>query len=203
VLAHEYGHHVAASRSNPPWAAVDYGPKRWASYEQVCSSARAGRTFPGAEDRERYQLNPGEGWAETYRVLNERKAGRAESPWQIVSNVFYPDNTALAAAEQDVVAPWTAPRTRTYSGTLGKSARVRTYTVGTALDGTLRLSLRAAAGERVAVTVASGSSTTTPLARGSGRTVSLQAGICGERTVAVRVSRLAGAGRFSLAVATP
>src|SRR5690242_5686068 len=32
VIAHEYGHHIAAHRSNPPWPAVDWGTKRWASY---------------------------------------------------------------------------------------------------------------------------------------------------------------------------
>src|SRR5919109_4236500 len=37
VITHEYGHHVAASRSNNPWVAEDWGPKRWASAEQVCA----------------------------------------------------------------------------------------------------------------------------------------------------------------------
>src|SRR5919201_1875156 len=36
VITHEYGHHVAANRANPPWSALTYGTKRWASYEQVC-----------------------------------------------------------------------------------------------------------------------------------------------------------------------
>ena len=32
-IAHEYGHHIAAFRDNPPFDALDYGPKYWASYE--------------------------------------------------------------------------------------------------------------------------------------------------------------------------
>src|SRR5256886_2449581 len=77
VITHEYGHHVAANRTNAPWSALDTGPKRWASAMQVCARARTGELFPGAEDPGHYTLNPGAGWAETYRVLNERKAGLA------------------------------------------------------------------------------------------------------------------------------
>src|SRR5205814_4594259 len=31
IVIHGYGHHVAASRNDAPWAAVDYGTKRWSS----------------------------------------------------------------------------------------------------------------------------------------------------------------------------
>ena len=55
---------------------VDYGTKRWASYENVCArKIAAGVLFPGAEDVAPYMLNPGEAFAETYRVLNEQKLG--------------------------------------------------------------------------------------------------------------------------------
>jgi hypothetical protein len=37
VITHECGHHVAAHRSNAPWRALDWGPKRWASTMQVCA----------------------------------------------------------------------------------------------------------------------------------------------------------------------
>src|SRR5947208_4661617 len=47
VLIHEYGHHVAASRANPPFDSEDYGTKRWASYENVCARTQSGDRFPG------------------------------------------------------------------------------------------------------------------------------------------------------------
>jgi hypothetical protein len=115
VVAHEYGHHVAASRSNTPWEAVDWGTKRWASYENICAGAHAGQLFPG-DERGAYQLNPGEAFAEAYRVLNERRLGMTESPWTIVDQRFYPDATALTDVEQDVVSPWTRPTTLSYLG---------------------------------------------------------------------------------------
>src|SRR5256885_1188394 len=65
VAAHEYGHHVAAHRSDAPWPAIDYGTKRWSSYEQVCAKTRANQLFPGAEDIPNYTRNPGEAFAET------------------------------------------------------------------------------------------------------------------------------------------
>ena len=46
VLAHEFGHHIAASRLNPPFSSVDYGTKRWATYEDVCAKASAGDLYP-------------------------------------------------------------------------------------------------------------------------------------------------------------
>jgi hypothetical protein len=75
VITHEYGHHVAANRNNAPWDAIDWGPKRWDSSMQVCVAAKQGRLSPGAEDPVRYETNPGEGWAETYRLLNQRRLG--------------------------------------------------------------------------------------------------------------------------------
>ena len=102
ALAHEYGHHVAYSRANPPFAAVDYGTKRWASYENVCSRTFDGDLFPGAEDSRLYMFNPGEAFAETYRVLNQQRLGLPQEPWSIVTTSLYPDATALSLLEQDV-----------------------------------------------------------------------------------------------------
>ena len=36
----------AASRANPPFDSEDYGTKRWASYENVCSRDAGGRSLP-------------------------------------------------------------------------------------------------------------------------------------------------------------
>ena len=201
VITHEYGHHIAANRSNAPWLALDYGPKRWASSMQVCAKARRGELAPGAEDAVQYTENPGEGWAETYRVLNERKAGRVETPWDIVSGALYPTEAALAAAEQDVVSPWSADSTTTKSVTLSRGARTRTFTVETPLDGTLKMTLRPSAGLRVSFDVFAAAKR---VSHGvSARTVSRTTTVCGTRTYRVRVAELAGRGNATLTVAEP
>jgi hypothetical protein len=201
VVAHEYGHHVAANRVNPPWNALDWGPKRWASQLQVCAQAKAGNLVPGAEDPVRYQQNPGEGWAETYRVLNERKLGLPETPWEIVTRSLYPSTAALAAAEQDVVSPWSVDSTSSRAGAVTRSSKARTYTVATPLDGTLKVSVRTSAGLRVALDVFA-SSTRVARATGTG-SLTRSTTVCGARTYRVRVSDLRGRGTFRLTLAEP
>jgi hypothetical protein len=201
VVAHEYGHHVAANRVNTPWDALDWGPKRWASSMQVCARTRKGELAPGAEDPVRYETNPGEGWAETYRVLNQRKLGVPESPWQIVIQALYPTSAALAAAELDVTTPWQSGSTAMRAGSVTRASRTRTYTVATPLDGALKVTLRSSAGLRVAMDVFA-SSTRVAHVTGGG-TLNRGAAICGSRTYRVRVKELAGRGSFRLAVAKP
>jgi hypothetical protein len=206
VVTHEYGHHVAANRSDAPWSAEDYGTKRWASYMQVCAKTRAGQLFPGAETVPRYQLNPGEGFAESYRVLNERRAGLAEMPWEVVSQALYPDSTALGLLQQDVTAPWTGPTTTTLAGgRLDARVRSRTSTIGTSLDGTLRVTLQAPARARLTLDVLTPSgghlAHTTTTAGSPTRTVS--ATLCGQRSLRLRVSRVSGSGTYRLTVARP
>ncbi len=129
VVAHEYGHHIAANRSNPPWDAYVRGTKRWASYEDVCARARARRVFPGDEGA-RYRLNPGEGFAEAYRVLNGGRWSGA------VDDSFAPDAESLAALRADVLTPWRRGRTivRRGRGTLR-------FRIDTPLDGSVRTTL--------------------------------------------------------------
>src|SRR5262249_8396834 len=139
------------------WQAIDYGTKRWSSYVQVCSKSAAGQLFPGAESDSRYQLNPGEGFAESYRVLNERRLGIQESPWQDVSRARYPRANALAAIQQDVASAWPGPATTTVSAALTKRAKTRTLSIATPLDGTFRVTIRAARGERLGVNLVTSS----------------------------------------------
>ena len=160
-----------------------------------------GRLNPGAEDPVRYQTNPGEGWAETYRVLNERKLGLPESPWEIVSRSMYPTDAALAAAQTDVTRPWQSASTSTRRATVTRGSRTRTYTVATPLDGTLRLTLRTSAGLRVAVDVFA-SSTRVGHVAGSGM-LARSTTVCGTRSYRVRVTELKGRGAFQLAVSKP
>jgi hypothetical protein len=201
VITHEYGHHIAANRSNAPWLALDWGPKRWASSMQVCAKARTGVFVPGAEDPVQYTENPGEGWAEAYRVLNEQKAGRPETPWQIVDQSLYPTAAALTAAEQDVTAPWSAGTTTTQTAVLTRTKKSRTFTVGAQLDGTLRMTVRAPAGMRVSLDVFAGSTRAAHVA--STRVVSRTLTVCGARSYRFRVTELAGRGTVSLTVAKP
>jgi hypothetical protein len=201
VITHEYGHHVAANRSNAPWLALDWGPKRWASAMQVCAKARTGVLVPGAEDPVQYTENPGEGWAETYRVLNERRAGLAETPWQIVDQALYPTAAALTAAEQDVVAPWETGSTTTQTAVLSSTRKSRSFTVATQLDGSLKMTLKASGGMRVSLDVFASSTRAAHVA--STRASSRIFTACGARSYRFRVTDLAGRGTVSLTVAKP
>lgn len=178
VVAHEYGHHIAASRSNPPWDSYDWGTKRWASYEDVCARTRAGQLFPGAEGA-RYAQNPGEGFAEAYRVLNG-------GHWSgVVDASLAPDATSLQLLREDIVSPWRGPRALVRRGVA--PARVR---IETGLDGRLTAS---ADGRRLAVRDGAGR----VIARGAGRA---RATICGQDAVTIDVG---GRGPFTLRVAVP
>ena len=202
IIAHEYGHHVATSRNNAPWSARSWGTKRWASYMQICRRERAGDVHPGGQGPTTYPLNPGEAYAEAYRVLNERRLGRTETLWAIVAPIFYPDATALRLLERDIVEPWTRPTSSAFSGAARPS---RTYAIATPLDGSLRLTLHASTRSSLALTILTPRGTRLARAvkpRGSStRTVATT--ICGDRTLRVRVTRLSGPARFSLAVSKP
>lgn len=178
VLAHEYGHHVARSRVNPPWDATVYGTKRWASYLRVCERVRTRELYARGPWGNLYRLNPAEGFAEAYRLLNERRRAVAESPWLIVDERLYPDETALRLLEQDVRDPWTAATTVTLTG-----RGSRTFRVATPLDGPLRVTWRSSAG--------------------SVYSVSAPTTVCGQRSVAVRVQHVRGKGTFRITVTRP
>lgn len=52
VVTHEYGHYIAANRKNPPWDALDWGTKRWATVANVCARAPArARSSPAPRTR--------------------------------------------------------------------------------------------------------------------------------------------------------
>ena len=119
IARHEYGHHIAFHRSNAPWDAIDWGPKRWASAANICARVTRKEAYPGDEGSN-YARNPGEAWAEVYRLTDERKAGITTATWPIIAPSFYPDAPALDAAELDVVQPWTAPRTTSFTHVFGK-----------------------------------------------------------------------------------
>jgi hypothetical protein len=204
VAAHEYGHHIAANRDNAPWRAIDWGTKRWASRMQVCSRVDAGTAFPGDEDAN-YALNPGEGFAEAYRVLAETNGTAFGYDWPIIDPSFRPDTQALVALREDVLRPWAGPTTTTISGKFLRRSRTWSTRVSTPLDGNLRVRVTAPDGEANDVTLLS-SDGRTVVATGSWDSSggkSVQYRVCGARSVKVRVTRGGAAARFTLRVTVP
>jgi hypothetical protein len=204
IVAHEFGHHIAAHRDNAPWDALTWGAKRWASYEGICSRQQIGTAFPG-EESDNYALNPGEGWAETYRLLNfQHSAGASwqRAPW-IADQSFYPDARALAAAREDVLDPWNGPTTTIWASPIGPQApnrppRLRkrrqlqasgpfrvVRTLATPSDGVLTVALRhAPAGTTLSLGQPDGVMLVTA------RPGSLSYTVCGSRTLRLIVSSL-------------
>jgi hypothetical protein len=205
IATHEYAHHILDNRLNPPWDAADYGTKRWASALAVCSRAATGQMFPGDEGAH-YRLNPGEGFAEAYRILNETRSGASVFSWPIVDNLFYPDATALQALEQDVRTPWTGPATNTRTLTFTRSGpRMVRLTLSTPLDGVVTASIRIPATALYDMRLLS-TDRKTVLARaiwtGEGHK-DLRATICGQRSPVLEITRSGPSGAITLQVATP
>lgn len=191
VIAHEYGHHVAANRANPPWSATDWGTKRWATYMGICAKERTGEVFPGNEG-DRYTLNPGEGFAEAYRYLNVTRIGAGWPPlgWNVVEQLFFPDPSALSALEQDVLQPWTRVTTTRLSGRLA-AGKIRSYRLDAPLDGDVSARVTAKGGATVRFFTTTGR----PISP-AGRTTSVTS--CGGRTLVAKV-KATRAGAFTLA----
>jgi hypothetical protein len=136
LAAHEYGHHIAMHRDNRPWPALDWGPKYWASHQRICSRERRGQVFPGNEDTF-YSLDPGEGWAETNRVLNG-----GHDAWGRVDDSFAPRATDLRLARKDILHPWVGPTSAYHRGALGPGhARTASYKLARPLDGRVAISV--------------------------------------------------------------
>jgi hypothetical protein len=204
VAAHEYGHHVAANRLNPPWNAEDWGPKRWASNAGVCQRVASGTAFPGDEDQH-YAQNPGEAFAEAYRFLYDSRASLPLS-WGIIDASFIPGAIALAAVQDDVLEPYVAPASKTLRGRFtSHGPQVWKLALSTRLDGLLVADLEMGEGslDDLALVTADGH---TVLARGlwTGTTHKrLSYTVCGQRRLTLRVTRMGSGGRFSIAVAQP
>jgi hypothetical protein len=204
IVAHEYGHHVAANRDNAPWTAVDWGTKRWATYVGVCSKTRQGLLYPGNESGY-YRQNPGEGFAESYRVLNEQRLGMTPMGWDVVDQSMYPDAQALAFVQQDVEQPWTAPTTSTITGRVTATAPRSTKTIATPLDGTVRVSLRPPANSRLTLGLvdAATGKVVAATTKSAPYTATLTTTSCGQRSYVARVTAVKGSGTYRLTVSRP
>lgn len=144
VITHEYGHHIADHRSNAPLPAIDFGPKRWSSYELVCSNTLNGKLAPADEGAD-YLSNPGEAWAEAYaRLVFPTQAWR-------FTPLLKPTQGSALAAMADVAQPWTKRVTTTFQGT-----RTKTFNLPITLDGAFTLKLDGPANANYDLIVRSG-----------------------------------------------
>ena len=195
AIAHEYGHHIAASRVNTPWPAIDWGTKRWATYAGICARVESGELAPGDEN-DRYALNPGEAFAEVYRVLNERRLGLVETSWDSVDPAFIPDDAALTQVEQDVIAPW-QPTTVKRAGRATQT-RAATVKLQTPLDGRLAATVRSATPVQVELLLDG-----VVVARSKARVAAVRATVCGTRRASLRIRSTKGSVPYTLTVVRP
>jgi hypothetical protein len=205
VVRHEYGHHIALYRDNSPWRAIDWGPKRWATVATVCPKVTRGQAYPGDEGSN-YSLNPGEAWAEVYRLLEERRAGITTSSWQIIAPSFFPDDPALQAAEQDVLQPWTKGAVAGFRKTFAKrTPKVWWIPLTTPLDGNLRITAALPkGGQHEVALVAANRKTVLRRALWAGqRAKRIDTAVCGQRSLFIRVTQAGALGRVSVSAATP
>ncbi len=199
VLAHEYGHHVAENRDNSPWDAIDYGTKRWASYEGVCSGVRSHRYFPG-DQGSHYWDDPGENFAEAYAFMAYPLEGIG---WDY-NATLRPDQRAFARISDDVLSPWRGNRVRRWSDTLPASRRSRSRSVDVAWDGRMRVTLNGAAGADFDLYVLAPSSGKV-LARSESPSAdeTIRYNVCGRTGVLVEVYRYSGSGAFTAEISRP
>ena len=195
IVTHEYGHHIANHQTDAPWSAEDWGTKRWSSYEQICAKTAEGTAYPGDEGAA-YSQNPGEAFAESYRVLALTALGLAPSSWDIVNQSFYPNSKALQLLQEDITSPWTGPTVRHVHGSFGYGT-TRTIGVQTTLDGSFVARLHAPAKARFKLELYNGST----LIAHSPTSVHFE--ICGQRALKLKVERVSGRGSFTVDVSKP
>jgi hypothetical protein len=203
VVRHEYGHHIALYRANTPWSAIDWGPKYWASTANVCARATRHEVFPG-DGQQHYTQNPGEGWAETYRLMDERKSGVTTGRWQIVDRGFYPTDAMLQAAERDVLQPWTKGQKTVHRRTL-KKGQVWSIPLSTPLDGAYSIIMALPrGGKHEGALVNSDRRTIVKRASWARKRVRRITGnVCGQRSLFVRVTQTGGLGPVTVTVSKP
>jgi hypothetical protein len=201
ILAHEYGHAVANGRNNFPFPAVSFGTKRWASYERVCP--RFLRILVDPRARITYRTDPGEAFADSYRILN----GGNPALW-VFDRSYFPNAIDKRAIREDVLDPWVPRPPFRLTGTFpaGRPGiTTRRLRVVTPLDGVLRVRLSEPRGAdfEVSATAPGVPRRGPPIpntGRGSNRADAL---VCGQRAFTVTVRRRQGFGRFSLSVQRP
>ena len=130
MIAHEYGHHIAANRSNAPLRALDFGPKRWSSYELVCKNTTDGRLAPG-DQSDVLPPEPGRGVGGGLRAAHLPERGLDAS-----RSLLRPTQGSTLAVQADVLQPWAKRQTQTFTGT-----GTRSFKLPITLDGAFTLQL--------------------------------------------------------------
>lgn len=194
AVAHEYGHRIASNRSDAPWSASDWGTKRWASYTRVCPHVLFTHDMYPGDEGAHYTRNPGEGFAEAYRHLNELQAQNWQPiGWIVVDPIFQPTPEAFSLLRRDITDPWSGPTAYRKTGRLAPHG-VRRYHVP-AWDGRVTAQVTAPHGASVSFSSGFGGRFAGPARRISGLT-------CGDKVLTVTVTSRRG-GRFALNFTAP
>jgi hypothetical protein len=193
VIAHEYGHHVAANRSNKPWTALERGTKRWSTHEGICRGIKQRKIRPGF-----YFENPGEAFAESFAFYHFPDVIK----W--IWDIARPDQGSFDAILADVRFPWARRTSSGWSGRLGKEHRKEIRRLETPLDGRLKVKLDGPPGADFDLAVL-GPNRGRVLKRAvhPGPDETLEYTVCGNRSVRIVVHRFKGAGEFEVATARP
>jgi hypothetical protein len=201
IVAHEYGHHLANHRRNPPFEpTIDYGTKRWSTYERVCEGARRGIYEPGDEGGG-YRRNPGEAFAEAFAFL---RFPNSPVQWAWVASLK-PTEAALRAIRRDALRPWRRRQRLHPRGHVSGGAVVRR--IRTPLDGTLTLRLRAPENADLDMLLRDAGGHRLGASEHPGSAERISFTVCGQSNVRVIVRRSPGrgsrGGRFRILVLRP
>lgn len=192
VVAHEYGHHIANNRRNPPWSAFDRGTKRWASHEEICRGIRSGRLNPNL-----YVQDPAEGFAEAYLVTAGGRWGG------IVSRKFRPNARSRSLIRSDVRSPWSGSRTKSWAARLRRGQLARRK-VRTPLDGRMTVNLNVPGRADFDLYLLSRrGNRVLKRSRGRGSKERIRHVVCGEPAFKVEARALRGRGRAEVTASRP
>jgi hypothetical protein len=117
--------------------------------------------------------------------------------------ILKPNAAAFGAIRHDVQSPWTKPAKKTVGWRIGKGrTSYKLYKLTTPLDGEARISISGAPGARFRIRgVLSKKAAPSRLADYHKRSASLL--VCGNRTAAFKVRRLAGTGKLHVKLSRP